>query len=265
MAKLKTQTLVFDGAERNELTIKFDVNVNKDGTFSTTLPPDIVQLLAEANIDMQQNKLGNKGYFSAYSYDELIKKVRFTINEYMSREMTSEKIVIQYCIQTRCSYSFDKDGEVIPNPGSEWSGVEDSYNEVSGGNKRFANWMEGNFSINATSNSAFGFLVYAQPMVRRDYEYKSGKTKTEYQSMSRGGEIAETALENGYYLRWLNDVPCIDVPGGGKVKEMDYSESVCEFFVGMIKSIAIMNEKIKDFLEPDAIKNIADQKLKFLA
>ncbi len=265
MAKLKTETLVFDGAERHELTIIFDVNVNKDGTFSTTLPPDIVQLLAEANIDMAQNQLGKKGYFVAYTYDELIKKVRLTMNDYMSREITSEKIVIKYCIQTRCSYAFDKDGNIIPNPGSGWSGVADGINERSGGTERFANWIDGNFPINATSNSAFGFLVYAQPMVRRDYKYKSGKTKTEYDGMSHGGMIAHNALEAGYYLRWLSDVPCIDVPDGGRVKEMDYSESVCEFFVGMIKSIAMMNEKIKDFLEPEVIKTIADQKIKFLA
>jgi len=264
MAKLKTETLVFDGVERREFKIKFDIHVNKDGSFTTTLPADIVKLFEEANISVNTNKLGNKGYFSESTYDGLIKKVKETALEYMSREMTSEKIVLHYCIQTRCSYAFDKDGNVIPNPSPVWSGVKDTWNEKRCNYDSFAKWMQGTVNIDATHNSSFGFLMYAKPMVRRDYKYKSGKTKVEYTLMCYGGEIAQNALEDGYFLRWLNDVPCIGIPPEGDVKEMNYTENVCEFFVGMIKSIAMMNEKIKDFLEPDQIKIIAEQKMKLL-
>lgn len=264
MAKLKTETLAFDGIERREFKVKFDVYVNKDGSFTTTLPEDIVKLFEEANIQVNTNKLGRKGYFSENTYDGLIKSVSDTCLEYMSREMTSEKIVINYCIQTRCSYAIDKDNGIIPNPSPSWSGVKDVWNEKRSSYDSFSRWINGTVDISANNPTPFGFLIYAKPLVRRDYKYRSGKTKIEYTQLCYGGEIAESALKDGYYLRWLNDVPCIIAPKDGEVKQLDYTENVCEFFVNMIKSIAMMNEKIKDFLEPDAIKVIAEQKMKLL-
>jgi hypothetical protein len=264
MAKLKTEKLVFDGTEKREFAISFDINVNKDGSFTTTIPSDIVKLFEDASIDVSRNQLGNKGYFTANTYDGLVKKVKDTCLEYMSREMILEKVILKYCIQTRCSYAFDKDGVVIPNPSATWSGVKDEWDKNRCCYNSFAKWIEGTVDISSNNNSSFGFLIYAEPMIRWDWKYKSGKVKIEYTKMCYGGEIAELALEDGYFLRWLNDVPCITMPPDGDMKEMDYSESVCEFFVGIIKSVAMMNEKIKDFLEPEAIQMIAEKKMKFL-
>lgn len=257
MAKLRTETISFDDiTERGVFKIKFDINVNKDGTFTTTLPEDIVKILESANIDLYRNQLKKKGYFTHSTCDGLIESIKNVGLEYMSREMTEEKIVLHYCIQTRVSYAFDKDGNIIPNPGSDWSGVPDKFENHS--TNRFANWINGNVNISACNNSPFGFLVYVSPSVKRVYKYRSGKIKIEYSAMHNGGEIAEKALEEGYFLNWLKNVPCISMPKDGEMKEMDYSENVCKFFVDMIKSIAMMNEKMKDFLEPEAIQLLAD-------
>jgi hypothetical protein len=264
MAKLKRETLVFDGAERREFSVTFDVYVNKDGSFTTTLPADTVKLFEDANINVQRNQLGNKGYYSATSYEGLLKDVKEVCMEFMSREMILEKIVVRYCIQTRCSYSFDKDGNIIPNPSPTYSGVPNKWNKEECHDESFAKWHGGNIDVNSVNPTPFGLLIYAKAFVKRDFKYKSGKTKTEYTQMCYGGEIAEQALENGYFLKWLTDVPCITIPEKAVIKEIDYTENICEFFVNMIKSICVMNEKIKDFLDPDAIQLLANQKTKLL-
>lgn len=263
MAKVSTELLCLDGSEKAELKFKYDVNVDKEGLFSTTLPKDIVELFKDANIDLHQNRMKNLGYLSDKTLEGLKKKVKDISLEYLSRELISEKIVLQYIIQTQCSYALDKAGNICPNPSKEWTGMP--YYMESGA-ESFPNnkWIEGNIKIYACNPTPFGLQIYIKPFVRRDYKYKSGKTKTEYSRMCYGGEIAEKSLEQGYYLRWLDSVTCINKTGDLPIKEMDYSEIVAEFFVNMIKSICKLNERIKDFLEPDMILKIAESRTKLL-
>ncbi len=256
MAKLSTEKLTIEDERGGKLRFQYDINVNKDGSFTTTLPDDIVKLFIDAGLKLKHNQLGNKGYFSDKTKDGLERQIKDTVLEYMSRDMTSERIIINYVIQTQCSYVLVK-GDIVPNPGREWTGGDYLTDKDLG-------WREGNVDIDAAHNSPFGFQIYAKPFVRRDYKYRSGNVKTEYKPLHDGGEIATKALENGYFLRWLNSVPCISKPYSSSEKELDYTENVAEFFVNMIKSICAMNERIKDFLEPDAIKMIADKKMKFL-
>lgn len=262
MGKVSTETLSIDGSEKNELKFKYDINVDKEGLFSTTLPQDIVQLFKEANIDLQQNRLRNLGYICDVTLDGLRNKVRAIGLEYMSRELILEKIVLHYVIQTQCSYAKTKSGEICPNPSHKWTGM--GYGNYDKDYDPDNKWFSGNVDISATRNSPFGYQIYINPSVKRVYQYKSGKTKTEYSNLNQGGKIAQEAMEKGYYLKWLEAVPCISSPNGASVKEMDYSEDVAEFFVNMIKSICQLNEKIKDFLEPDMILKIAQSKVKLL-
>ncbi|MDD4970846.1 MAG: hypothetical protein PHT07_15570 [Paludibacter sp.] len=259
MAKVRTEQITIDHKEGGKLQFKYDIYVNKDGTFATTLPEDITKLFDDAGVDLSRNQIKKKGYFTAKACDNLCEQVKDVCLLYMSRKMISEKIVIQYVIQTQCSYAFDQEGNVAPNPDREWTGMDYDNNP----NNR---WHQGTIDIDATHNLSFGFQIYAMPFVRRDYQYRSGKVKIEYARMYEDSEICYKALETGYFLRWLHAVPCISPPAGRLlgIKEIDYTENVAEFFVNMIKSICIMNEKIKDFLEPDSIKMIADKKMKFL-
>ena len=61
-----------------------------------------------------------------------------------------------------------------------------------------------------------------------------------------------------YNLAWLRDIVGIAPPKESSgIKEIEYTEEVAAFFVNMIKSICMMNERVKDFLTPDAIRMIA--------
>lgn len=71
MARLCT-TQVFHTAEPVEtgsmegsILIRFDIYVDLNGQFSTTLPTNVVQQLMDAQIDLESNRLGNKGYCKA--------------------------------------------------------------------------------------------------------------------------------------------------------------------------------------------------------
>ena len=50
MAKVTVARLVLDGSEKNELDFKYDINVNTEGVFSTTLPKEIVELFATSGM-----------------------------------------------------------------------------------------------------------------------------------------------------------------------------------------------------------------------
>lgn len=263
MAKVSTELLCLDGSEKKELKFRYDVSVDKEGIFSTTLPKEIVELFQTANIDLHLNRMKNFGYLSDKTFEGLKNKVKDISLEYLSRELISEKIILQYVIQTQCSYGISKSGDVCPNPSKEWTDMP-YYMEEGAENFPNNSWHEGNIKIDAFNPSPFGIQVYIRPFVRRDYKYKSNKTKTEYSRMCYGGDIAEKALEKGYYLRWLDSIPCIKKTKELSVKEIDYSEVVAEFFVNMIKSICNLNERIKDFLEPDVIQKIAESRTKLL-
>jgi len=265
MAKVSTEKMRLDDDDKASI-FKFDVNVSKDGIFSTTLPKDVVKILKDANVSVHKNQLGNEGYITSSTHSGLIQAVKDVLAEYKSRELICEKIVLRYVIQTQCSYAKDKEGNICPNPSKEWSGMEYGMHDFNNKNPENV-WFEGNVTIDSTKNRPFGFLIYAKPFVKRDYQYKSGKQKTEYSSMGFGGDVAANALEKGYYLRWLNAVPCIAPPDGFrglKGEEMDYTENLAKFFVEMIISICKLNDRIKDFLTPDKIKEIAENGQKLL-
>ncbi len=251
MAKLATEKIKIE-----EFSFSYDVNVNKDGTFTTTLPSDIVTLFSAANVALNHNRMRNKGYFEDSTYDGLVKQVKDTAKEYMSRELVSSKIVISYVIQTRCSYSLDLNGCIVPNATKQWTGKLDSEPSI---------WHGGTNECSSNHPSAYGLLVYAKPFIRQDYAYQSGKTKMEHKRLSQESEYSRPFLEADTNLRWLDAVVNMIPPPDSTFHELDYTEDVTEFFVGLIKSICMMNEKIKDFVKPEALKLIIENKVKFLS
>lgn len=110
--------------------------------------------------------------------------------------------------------------------------------------------------MDTINKSAFGFQVYAKPYLKRLSKYGNGKERIEYE---------ELELERGSYVDWLNSVTCISKANPhNPVKEVDCNECTAKLFVDMIKSICKINEQIKDFLEPDQIKQIAKGERKFI-
>lgn len=248
MARLKTVRVSFDGSERNELQFKYDVHVSQQGLFTTTIPKEISELFKNAGIDLYKNNVGNPGYFYDKTIEGLERQVVDTAREYLSRELIEEKIVIKYAIQTTCSYALDPEGNVVPNCGYEWVKTENY------------KWMDGTLSSWAQNPQPFGIEIYAKLFYKKVYRYKSGKMKTEYIFVSADSDVKK--MGNNIY--WLASVCSMQPPRSNNIKEIDCSEPVAYFFVNMIKSICQLNEKIKNFIEPEQIQLLADKGFKLL-
>lgn len=280
MAKIKKETVIARDPNDSEkyIVCKFDLCVDTEGVFYMRFSDEEIAKLKAANVAMERGYLKKEGYLSANSKDELINKVKQVWINFMSRIMIEEKVIIRYAIQTQASYAMTLEGVICPNPSKEWTGMEYGYDKEPR-NK----WRGGNVSIHASNAQPFGILIYAKPFVRRKYKYASGEVKAEYSrfgdiensmQFNHGSDKDETtarakfaceALEQGYNLRWLNAIPCIAEPDKVSTQEIDYTESVAEFFVNMIKSICQLNERIKDFMTPEAILILANSNNNILA
>ncbi len=248
MAKVKTGIAKADGAVKNELVIKYDINVTTKGVFTTTLPGESVDKLVELGVDLKKNnRYGSKlGYFEAPTMAELEDKVQQLCADAVTREMVSEKLVILYDVKTRVNYVKKTDGSVHPNgyvggeQGKDWF------------------WKEGNDTIASYDNKPFGMSICVKPHIQRVYKYRSGKEKVELTPIDRSPEDCADHLKPGPNLLWLNRLCNMGSGGyGANLQTVDYSEEVAGFFVRFVKMIMEFSDKIKDFLDPDSIEQIA--------
>ena len=69
MAKLNTANFSFDGIVKDELKFKTDIYVLKEGSFTTTIPNEISELIKNSGIRLSHNQLGNLGYFIDNTYN----------------------------------------------------------------------------------------------------------------------------------------------------------------------------------------------------
>jgi len=241
MGQLKTERI-----KKQELDFTYNIYVNKEGQFSTTLSPDVVKLFEDAGIELHQNRMKNSGYFVSNTYEGLKDSIENVINEYYSKELLESKIVIRYIIQTTCLYCLDIDSNIVPNGEKYWTKT-DSYS-----------WKEGTIEQHEQRPQSFGFNVYAKPYRKETSKFKSGRIETKY-------EFLHHETERGTYLDWLNSFVSMTAPRGENIKEIDYTEEAAAFFVELLTSICQLNEKIKDFLTPDKLIKVIENKQKLLA
>jgi len=249
MAKLRTDRFRFGTDETIKLDFKVDIHVNQSGEFTATLPHEVSLVLENAGISLMRNQLGNNGYFKESTYDKLIHSISEKCKEYVSEEIISTSIVILYQIQTACTYMSKNNEYCAPN------GVGTGYN-----NSHEFKWKYGNFSIDATNPHHFGINIYAASKRKIVYRYKSGKERSHFISM--WGDEIEGCPE----LTRLCQFTCI-APidrNGGCIQEIDYTEDIAMFFSNMLISICKLNDKIKDFTDPDSIKMLVENKQKLL-
>lgn len=241
MPRVKSNKIYQVGDDGTELKFSYIINVTTEGDFSTTLPSDVVEKFQEAKIRMDINRLRKPGYFSAPTLTELEDSVSSACHEYLSAELISESTVIRYCIETTCSYNLNTQGGIEPN--GTWTDLKPY------------KWHGGTRTTHATAHNPYGFLVYAKPQIRKDYRYKSGREQTKYSRVS----VPNYVLEMGdpqYYITRLNAFVGICEPKSGDIQEVEYTEENAAFFVGLLESICRMNERIKDFLDPESIKEL---------
>lgn len=135
-------------------------------------------------------------------------------------------------------FSYDKKGNIVPNPSKEWTGGDEN-----------GKWRDGTSRLDALNTQPFGFSIYAKPFLKRVIEYGNGETKVEYSRLN---------TEKGTYAHWLNCVTSISYNRYKQVMEVECNECTSKLFVDMIKSICNISEQVKSFINPEQIKAIAE-------
>ncbi len=252
MAKLKSERIVVRERDDNghelykniALDFKIDINVAKDGSFTTTLPEDVVVKLIDAGIGVSTNgrSNGKKGFFEAGTLPDLMKAVRSVAEEFVSKEIVSEKIIIKYIIETVCRYG---------KKGDEYAPYSSYYGEGKGYEEK-----TGSMDIYSQQPGTFGFRVWTQCLNEKIYSYKSGQQRVFYDTVSGSHDVDE---DKRPMLHYLSSIYC-QKQAKGEVRQIDYTESTAEFFVNLYKAIFKINDRVKDFTTPEAIQKIIDSK-----
>lgn len=160
-----------------------------------------------------------------------------SLNQKGILKIVEEVPVIKYQLETNCMFSYDKNGNIVPNPSKEWTGGDEN-----------GEWRDGTSRLDALNAQPFGFSVYAKPFLKRVIEYGNGETKVEYSRLN---------TEKGTYAHWLNCVTSISYNRYKQVMEVECNECTSKLFVDMIKSICNISEQVKSFINPEQIKAIA--------
>lgn len=230
--------------DNNSLYVTVKVNVTKEGVFTTTLSKEDVDKIHSYGIKLPVNRLGNEGYFNSTSLSDLENQVREVLKKCLNYRIVEEVPVIKYQLETTCMFSYDKNGDIVPNITKEWTGSDEN-----------GEWRDGTFSLSALNTKPFGFSIYAKPFLKRVIEYGNGETKVEYDRLN---------TEKGTYTHWLNCVTCISYNRYKPVMEVECNECTSKLFVDMIKSICNISEQVKSFVNPEQIKAIAESNMSLL-
>lgn len=221
------------------LDFKYDISVDSQGIFSTTLPAEIVKELDKVGVTTLANRLGNKGYFYSTTLEGVTKEVARVCNIYTSEEEVQRKIVIKYGVHIYCSYAINAEGKCFPNCSEDFDPT--------------AVWAKGTADMSATYPKPFGYLLYVRPFLKITKKRNDGSVKDYYERLSNNDFDWKTHKN----LLWLNSVTSI---GSGDysmtIEELDYDEDTAEYFVNALKSIILFNENLKQHLKPDQLKEL---------
>lgn len=213
-----------------------DIYVNSEGAFTTTVPYELGKLLLDSEVHTETNQKGNPGFFSNTTLDGLIKSISTAVNMLNSGTLISRKVVIQYMIETSCSYMLS-DGVVVP----------DGYWAKDDGR----GWRSGTLSSTSVFPKPFGFQVYVSPKIRLDYKYHDGRTKSVYEVL----KVSD--YEKWGKLHWLDSIRSIYPVTQGTMREVEYSEEVADFFIRIVSALCLMNEQFEKFLDEDGIRKLS--------
>lgn len=124
MAALTTLNITEKNAN-NSLSVTVKVNVTKEGVFTTTLSKEDVDKIHSYGIKLPTNRLGNEGYFNSIALSDLESQIREVLKRCLSYKIVEEVPVIKYQLETNCMFSYDKNGNIVPNPSKEWQEMDD--------------------------------------------------------------------------------------------------------------------------------------------
>lgn len=256
MGKVKTIHVSFDGINKKELEFKYDVSVNTEGEFTTTLPEDIARRLEEAGIQTKRNRLKKYGFFAANTLIDLEKQVSAKCELLFSKELIFEEIFLRYSITTCCSYIKDIQGNYHPNG----SFAPFDWNDADTPEERAAkSWRNGTVSTHASNPRPTSVSVYVSVVKKKIYKYRDDREQTIYQRYSPTFEDKKERPN----LHWVGNLVS-QVPGESGFKEVPYNETNAAFFRELYISMWKLNELFLQFTEPENLIRLAESKFKLL-
>lgn len=67
-----------------------------------------------------------EGYFNSIALSDLESQIREVLKRCLSYKIVEEVPVIKYQLETNCMFSYDKNGNIVPNPSKEWTGGDEN-------------------------------------------------------------------------------------------------------------------------------------------
>ena len=210
------------------LSFKYDVSVDKQGNFTTTIPKEVSEKLMSIGIKLNTSRRQNPGFFSAESLMELEKQVKEVADKYSKKKLVSEKIIMRYSVDTRCSYCRSAKGNIYPN--GRWE-------EDAEGHENSYHWIESSLKQSAMNCGPFALEVAFELVKRRIWQFPNKETTTEYE------RLGESDLKKDGVMDWLHALCGIDF-AHNNAKEIEYTNEIGLFFKNMMMFIISINERI---------------------
>lgn len=214
--------------KHENLSFNYDVNIDKVGYFTTTIPKEVAEKLMSIGVKLNQNKRYNYGFFSAISLNELEDKVKKTADKYSRKELVDEKIVIKYAVDAICSYCRSVGGNIYPNGSleQEAEGYDNGYHWVEGTKKNFH------------GIGPYSFEVAFEIKKVKTWVFPNGEESKEYLRLD------ETETKDDELLYWLTSLRGLSISHDSTVKEIEYTREIGLLFKGMVLYIFNINENI---------------------
>ncbi len=222
MVRIKTQ-----GFYSDNLDFKYEVNVDTEGNFTTTIPKNIVEMFEKIDIKLQNNRLNHPGFFSAKSLEELNEQVQELAMNYSKKELVESKVILEYSIDTTCNYCKGKKGLY---PDGNWQ------QDAEGGDD--FNWVEGSSESGSFSCHPFGFKIYVDPKFLEIWKFSNGEIKKEY------SRVDDENIGEDKVLDWLCSIRNLGDDSNQNLKEIDYTPEIGLFFKKALSHIFNINEGI---------------------
>ncbi|MBE3122079.1 MAG: hypothetical protein IMZ58_07740 [Thermoplasmata archaeon] len=215
--------------ENENLTFKYDVSIDKQGRFTTTIPKEITEKLMSIGIKLNSGRRQTYGFFSAESLNELEKKVEETADKYSKKKLVDEKIVIKYAVDTHCSYCRSASRNIYPNGRVE---------EDAEGYEKGYHWIEGTKHSSSMDRKPYSLEVAFEIQKAKTWEFPNGEQTKEYV------RLEESDTKDDEVLYWLTSLCGLSFSHDSTVKEIEYTKDIGVLFRNMILFIFNINEQI---------------------
>lgn len=215
------------------LSFKYDVSIDQLGNFTTMMPEDVVKKLESIGVKLNTGsgrRRHKKGFFSATSLQELEKKVKETADKYSRKKLVSEKIIIRYAVDTRCSYCRSANGNIYPNGGLE--------QDAEGYDKGY-HWINGTKDTHGFNTGPYSIEIAFEIKKVRTWEFPSGEQTKEYD------RLEESEAKKDDALFWLHSLCGLTLSSDNTAKEIEYTKDIGFLFKNMVLFIFNINERIR--------------------